>query len=283
MNTSQSPSEKLNINKGKIGTSVVHVILLALLFINWFTYPDPPPGQDGITILEGVDKLVILDQLDNENSSAIEIKEEKLINTKENSNSKTGSKKTNQKNLKEDPSSKEEPLNNSKETDKTLKGNAEPNTSENPKIEPLKIPEDQLNLEDQQKADQQKKLFEDLLNANNNSEGNNSNPSGNTDGVPDEAVLNYLGKSNGTVSGGLSGRNGKGPSFKPSKQESGKVTIKICADESGKVTSAKRTQQGTTISLSSPNIELARKAALKWNFKKGERGCGFLTFKIKLQ
>jgi len=294
MKTPLSSSEKENVSKGRIGSSVIHIILIGLLFISWFTYPDPPPGQDGVTILEGIDQLVILDQANNENqepSKKVEInssqEQKEILESKpkqEPNNAKV-------KALKEDPNSKELSIKNSKNKDKPKKSIVNTKAPEKENVKPLETAEEknqkdreaQQAIDNQKEADDKKKLFEDLLKKDKDSNGNSLEANNATDGIPNESILDNLTGSNGTVSGGLSGRDGEGPSFKPTKQERGKVSIKICADESGKVISAAITQKGTSISLSSPNVELARKAALKWKFKKGESGCGFLTFIIKLQ
>ena len=284
-----SPSEKQNITKGRIGSSIFHVILLALLFINWFTYPDPPLGQTGVTVLEGIDQLVIINPAigneQPESSKPKEVQPEEEVKPIKKPIKKTSKPKTQK--LKVDPNSKELPLSNSNKTKKGVantKVDAEiAEAKKEAEAEKLRLEEEKAKKEeDERKAAEKQKRFEDLLNNGNGKTENDSKlPAGKIDGEVDGSALGNLDK--GKISGNLSGRGGDGPSFKPAQQEKGKVAIKICVDESGQVISAKRTQRGTSISLSSPNVELARKAALKWKFKAGESACGVLTFNIKLK
>ncbi len=48
-------NERENTNKrvGQITSIVVHLLLLILAFLPLMTYPDPPPGQEGILISLG--------------------------------------------------------------------------------------------------------------------------------------------------------------------------------------------------------------------------------------
>ena len=290
MNTPLSPSEKQNISKGRIGSSVIHIILLGLLFINWFTYPDPPPGQDGVTVLEGLDQLVIINPPnENEASKPTESEEVKPVKKVKKTPKKKSKKKTSKpktQKLRVDPNSNELPLPNSNKTKKGVANAIEDAEKEKARkdaeAEELRLAEERKKEEDAKKAADKQKSFEDLLNnGKGKTEGDNIALPGKKDGEIDGSMLGDLGK--GKVSGNLSGRGGDGPSFKPAKQEKGRITIKICVDDSGKVTSAERTQKNNTISFDSPNVELARKSALKWKFKAGQRACGFLTFNLKLK
>ncbi|MDG2418035.1 MAG: hypothetical protein P8M17_03505 [Saprospiraceae bacterium] len=48
-----SPAEERNQKAGKITSTIFHIIIIALLFLPFFTYPDPPPGQEGVLVSLG--------------------------------------------------------------------------------------------------------------------------------------------------------------------------------------------------------------------------------------
>ena len=48
------PIEEKNKKRGKTTSYVLHGILLILLFIPFFTFPDPPPGMEGVLVNLGL-------------------------------------------------------------------------------------------------------------------------------------------------------------------------------------------------------------------------------------
>ncbi|MFM2392064.1 MAG: hypothetical protein RLZZ546_41, partial [Bacteroidota bacterium] len=64
----------------------------------------------------------------------------------------------------------------------------------------------------------------------------------------------------------------------------GKINVKVCVDQNGKVTLAKFTQKGST-SNDAYLISIAEKAAFKYQFEKGNEvsQCGSILFTFKLQ
>ncbi len=88
----------------------------------------------------------------------------------------------------------------------------------------------------------------------------------------------------GKIGGGLSSRNGFGPSILDKSQETGRVVVKICVDNNGKVLSSKYTLTGST-SSNSQLKQLAEANARKWEFEKGslEVQCGTITYDFKVK
>jgi outer membrane biosynthesis protein TonB len=123
--------------------------------------------------------------------------------------------------------------------------------------------------------------------------GNGSGNSGNAgnggrpDGSPDSKRLEGEGSGNGTgrsIGGGLGSRAVQGNSpVSKNYNESGSVTVKVCVDESGRVTSATAQNVGTNTS-STVLRGLAEANARSYRFAAGEGStCGTIlyTFKVK--
>lgn len=100
-----------------------------------------------------------------------------------------------------------------------------------------------------------------------------------------EGALGTISKGNGIVGGGLAGRTViEVPAVSENSQKIGKVVVRVCVDRSGKVTSSKYTQQGST-TLDAQLIRLAEKGASKYLFSKAdvESQCGSITFDFKVR
>jgi len=135
-----------------------------------------------------------------------------------------------------------------------------------------------------------KNKFKDVFNGGGGTSGSSQGTSGTPgnagveDGDPDATVLSGEGSGNGDVSGfGGRGYTPAGP-VSGNFQEMGTVSLKVCVDANGKVTSAKQTLKGTT----TPNqrlIKLAIKNAKKYKFSKSdiENQCGKIIYRFKLQ
>ena len=48
--------------RGRLISAVVHLIFLILLLIPFLNYPDPPPGQEGITVNLGLPEFDEIEQ-----------------------------------------------------------------------------------------------------------------------------------------------------------------------------------------------------------------------------
>lgn len=319
-----SPAEEKFKNVGKIVSTVIHIIVVILLFLNIFTYPDPPPGQEGVLVSLGQPEVGMNDTPADaaaEPETAEEVAEEPIEETitepveeeveeeepepvveePKVEPKKEDTKAANDKKIKEDKASKERALQREKEKKKReeaakeakKKADAEARAKKEA-ARKAKLAEEARKKAAKEKADAEaaeakrradaKKKAEGMFNTGGSGSGTGSGGStgnqGQTDGDPDGTALEGLGE--GTVGGKLRGRGGKGPSFDPAAQVSGKVTIKVCVDGSGRVISAERRQFNTTITNSTV-LRQAEKAAMKWKFKAGDEACGTVTYVIKFK
>ena len=266
-----SKEELKNKNLGKITTTVVHLILVALLFLNFFTYPDPPPGQDGIEILTS--PLAVVSSPENEESGEDEISEEKEVvvpkKVEPEVKPKKQTPKTIDKNVKVDKSSKEIALAKKIKEQKEAEEKAQA-------LEEARIQAEKDRIEKANAAkDKNKDLFD---------KSKNGKPGGDGDEgeEPNSGILENLGDGM-SLGGGLGNRGVRiAPTFDPVEQVKGKVTIDVCVDESGQVYKAKSTIKNTSITNQAV-IKQAEKYAKKWKFEKGKRACGTITYILKLK
>lgn len=131
--------------------------------------------------------------------------------------------------------------------------------------------------------DAKKKQFSDLLN-----KGKGTTPTssgGDENGKPNNGSLDGMSKGSGRVGGGL---NGRGVLYEPTitdnTQKVGKVSLIICVNTNGIVSSVDFTQKGST--TSDPYlIDLAKKNATKYKFTKSdiESQCGTIMIDFKVQ
>lgn len=123
--------------------------------------------------------------------------------------------------------------------------------------------------------------------------GNGSGNSGNAgnggrpDGSPDSKRLEGEGSGNGTgrsIGGGLGSRAVQGSSpVSKNYNESGNVTVKVCVDENGKVTSAVAQNLGTNTS-STTLRGLAEANARSFRFAAGDGStCGTILYQFKVK
>lgn len=117
--------------------------------------------------------------------------------------------------------------------------------------------------------------------------GNTSNPGtqGDPSGSPNAKALEGISKGSGRVGDGLGNRSVLfEPQFSDKSQKTGRVVIKVCVDESGKVSSARFTQKGSTTS-DAELVNIATKNAQKYLFSKSEipSQCGTITVDFKLK
>ncbi|MFK7775857.1 MAG: hypothetical protein AB8F94_27285 [Saprospiraceae bacterium] len=317
-----SPAEERNQKAGKITSTIFHIVIIALLFLPFFTYPDPPPGQEGVLVSLGQPEVGMNDTPADaaaEPEVAEEVAEEPVEETvtepveeeveeeqpvveePKEEPKKEDTKAADAAKIKADKASKELALQRDKEKKKREKAASEAKKKADAEARVKKEAARKAKLADEarkkaakEKADREaaeakraadaKKKASGLFNTGGNGSGtgNGGSPGnqGQTDGDPNGTALDGLGV--GTVGGNLRGRGGKGPSFDPAAQVSGRITIKVCVDGSGRVKSAKRTLSNTTITNSTV-LRQAEKAALKWRFKAGDEACGTVTYVIKLK
>jgi len=147
---------------------------------------------------------------------------------------------------------------------------------------------DQKRIEDQKKAEEakfekQKSEFGSLFKGDSQKDG--SGQRGDEFGEADEGALDALSQGKGAVGEGLGGRSVLfEPEINDSSQKEGRVVVKICVDQSGKVTSAKYTQKGSS-TTDLQLIKKAEKAAMEYVFSESTtaKQCGELAVDFKLK
>lgn len=84
----------------------------------------------------------------------------------------------------------------------------------------------------------------------------------------------------------LKGRGGRGPSFDPTSQVEGKISIKVCVDKNGIVIKSKTAYAPDKSTINDPKIiKQSIETANKWKFKPSaeEIACGTITYVIKIK
>jgi len=314
-----SPTEERNQKVGRVISFIVHVLLILLAFyhFDFMKYQDPPPGQEGVLVSLGEPELGMNDKkadIGGEPETAEIVEEvpveetveevveeveevEEVAKVEPTKETKKEESKPDPKKVKEDAASKERALQKKRDEAKKKKEAAEAaaeaakkraaaqkkKQAEEARKKAAKEKADREAAEAKRRADAAKKasgLFGNNDDGAGSGSGGNEGNQGQTDGDPSGTALDGLGV--GNVGGNLRGRGGTGPKFTPKAQVSGKVTVKVCVDGSGNVTSAKRTIGGTTITNETV-IKQAVQYAKRWKFKTGEPACGTVTYVIKLK
>ncbi len=139
-----------------------------------------------------------------------------------------------------------------------------------------------------QKAEQKEKKvdaksqFSKLFKSRGTKKSSSNGAQGDPLGYGDNDVLEGITRGKGRAGDGLQSR---GMIFEPliedTSQKSGRVVVKICVNENGKVTSAKYTQRGST-TTDSELILIAERNALKYRFSVSNRKeqCGSITIEF---
>ncbi len=288
--------EEENRKKGLITSIIVHIILLILIVLPLLTFPDPPPGQAGILISFGEPNV---GQGEEEPAPAkqpeevVEVDEpeppqEEIVEREVAEKPKEKPKKKDSKKVNTDDNSKELALKKKREAEKKASDAAEKKRKAD--VAEAKRKADATAKKKAEK-DKIKNEIGDLFSddgkgKNSGSQGTSGKPgnAGNPDGDPNAKRLEGLGKGSGDVSG-FGNRGFKRPSaIKSSVQEAGTVSLEICVDDNGRVTSAKPKLSGST--TQNPQLQkLAIANAKKYRFDKSgvDKQCGTIVYKFTLQ
>jgi outer membrane biosynthesis protein TonB len=134
---------------------------------------------------------------------------------------------------------------------------------------------------------QSKSRFSDLFKSG-GSKGESDNPdkkAGSITGEPNAAALDKISTGKGEASNGLGGRKIiYEPIITDNSQKTGRVVIRVCVDKSGKVVNAKFTQKGST-TTDSYLVDLAIRSAKKYKFTQSEipEQCGDISIDFRLK
>ena len=308
-------------NYGRTAATIFAILFVVLLFWKFFTYPDPPPGQDGTLVSFGEPNIGQGNERAADTAPPIETAEpepepEPVEEVEPESEPEEVEPKVEPKKEKAEPdnkkvleaeASKERVLKEKKRREEKKKREEE--AAEESKKKAERDKKRKAEREAKRKADEAKRKAEeeakrkaaaeaarkakeeadknkmgDLFGGSGSGQGNTGTPGnqGSQDGDPNSNNLEGLGT--GRVGGGLSNRGGKGPKLSDRSQKNGKVIVKVCVDSKGKVISASPTQNGSSIWDAALNRKI-KANAMKWTFANGEldKQCGTITYTFKLQ
>ena len=303
METMVSHQEQKNKRRGMTTSIIIHILLIVLALLPFLTFPDPPPGQEGILVNLGLPDMgegddnagpaVPVEEVESqpeevveevsepeesqpEEVSAPEPVEKEVVKTEDPNELALKRKKEEERKRQEDADRKkrEEELKKQREAEAKRKAAEEAEAKRKAEEARKKAEADKL-------KDQIGGLFGDGGGkGNTGTAGNQGDPNGD----PDASRLEGISTGSGRVGGGL-GSRGVAKTHTPTdnSQKQGTVVVKVCVDRSGNVTSATFTQAGsTTNDAQLKNIAVS--SAKKWRFNPGsvDKQCGTITYNFKL-
>lgn len=308
-----SQQEQANKRKGRTVSIVVHIGILLLALLPILTFPDPPPGQEGIlvnlglpdegqgeenapeadapeaveeesepveeeVIEEEVEEVEEVEEAEPEVKKPEPVEEKKVVETED---PEALALKKKREKEKEEAKKKEEAR---KKAEAKKKAEAEKKRKEEEARKKAAA--------EKAKREAEAKALKDKLSGafgggdgdgkgNTGTSGNQGDPNGD----PNSKNLEGISTGSGTVGGGLGSRGVlNSPRVSENSQKSGKVVLKVCVDGTGKVVSAEYTQRGSTTSDSQLKAAAIRNAK-KWRFNKGaiDKQCGTITYNFKVR
>lgn len=288
-----SQQEQRNKRYGMITSVVMHTLILIIGILPFFTYPDPPPGQEGILV-----NLGLPDQgQGDENAAPAESSQEREAETEPEIEPEPVKEKPVEKPQKTEPTPQKEVIKTEDPDaialrEQKKRTQAEQDRKQREEDARKKADADAKKKdadEEARKKAEADKFKEGLgLGGLGKGKGNTGKPGnqGDPNGDPNAKNLEGVSSGKGNVGGGLDARGilARGPGVTDNSQSVGNAVIRVCIDRDGKVTSAEFTQKGSSISdggLKNKAIADAR----QWKFGKGnvDTQCGTVTYRFQVQ
>ena len=302
-----SPEEEKNKKRGWVTSVIIHIGIVILLLIPFFTYQDPPPGQDGILVNLGLPDIGEGEENAAASSTQPEVSEPEPVVENEPepvveeptppdpTPEPVKEQVTPQKEVitAEDP----EQIALKKKREEEAKKKAEAAEAERKRKAAEEAERKRKAEEARKKAEEEAKkkaesdkfknqigdLFGDGGGKGNTGKQGNQ---GAENGDPNAQNLEGISTGTGTVKG-FGGRGYKAPSPpQNTSQKSGTVVIKICVDKSGKVdpSSASFTLGGSS-TQDATLVRIAKSHAVKYRFDSAgvDKQCGTITYVFKLK
>jgi len=250
---------------GLILSLILHSLLLGFIVL-WpsFRYDTPKPGKEGILIVFGD----VLESLgDDEKKSVSKKSDSESKEEKKNDNSTKSSKSTKEVKQKKD---KIKEIKFEKNLDENNDNLVLSSDAEKKELKKEIVPEKSIS----QAKNEFGKLFTSR-GTKNSKKGVQGDPLGSRDAK----ILEGISRGKGEVGEGLDSRGILyEPNFDDSSQKSGRVVVKVCINNMGKVISSKFTQRGSS-TTDLELITIAEKNAKKYRFTPSnkERQCGTIT------
>jgi outer membrane biosynthesis protein TonB len=287
-----SQQEQRNKRYGMISSVVMHSVIIMLALLPFFTYPDPPPGQEGILV-----NLGLPDQgQGEENAPPAESTKEREVQPE--TKPEPVKEKPVEKPQKTEPAPQKEIIKTEDPDAIALREQKKREQAEKDRQQREEDARQRAETEAKRKAAEEearKKAEADKLKGeigglfgggkgkgNTGTSGNQGDPNGD----PNSKNLEGVSTGKGNVGGGLDARGilARGPGVTDNSQSVGNAVIRVCIDRDGKVITAEFTQKGSSIS----DGGLKNKAiadAKQWKFGKGDvdSQCGTITYSFKVQ
>jgi outer membrane biosynthesis protein TonB len=288
-----SREEPKNRQRSFIISVSIHVVLLFLLFASFLTFPDPPPGQEGILVNLGLPDQGQGDENASAGSPEIaepepEPKQEEAAPPKSEPASKPEPVKEKEVRVTEDPEAVALKRKQEQEKKAQAEADAKRKAEADAKVKAEADAKRKAAEEDARKKAEADKLKGEMggLFGGGKGKGNTGTPGnqGDPNGDPNADKLTGVSTGVGKVGGGLGGRKvTDAPKIKDDSQDRGTVVLRVCVDAAGNVTSAAYTQAGST-ATSAKLKDLAVSNAKRWKFGPGEDGqCGTITYNFTVQ
>ncbi len=304
METTLTQQEEKHKKKAMTISIIVHISLIILALIPILTFPDPPPGQEGILVNLGLpDEGEGSENAGPATPAQPEVQEpveEEVIEEPEPTPAppKTAPEPApKQKDVvkTEDPSEvalrkqkqKEEAERRQKEREETERKRKEQEAAEK-KRKAEEAERQRKAAEEARKKAEADKLKDQIggLFGDGKGKGNTGKPGnqGDPNGDPDAKKLEGISTGSGMVGGGLGNRGGGGPKITDNSQKEGTVVVRVCVDRNGRVTSAEFTQKGSSTGDATLK-RLAVNNAKQWKFSGGsvDKQCGTITYRFKVR
>jgi TonB family protein len=286
-----SQAEERNKKRGMYTSIAVHIGLLLLALLPLLTFPDPPPGQEGILVNLGLPDMGEGD--DNAGPAEPTAPVEEVEPTPEPEATPPPVPET----KKPEPVPQKEVIKTEDPDAVALRKERERQEAERKRQEQIeeqrrreeearKRAEAEADAKRQAEADALKKELGGLF-GDGGGKGNTGKPGnqGDPGGDPDASKLEGISTGSGSVGGGLGSRGvASAPKITDNSQQQGTVVVKVCVNSSGDVISAEFTQLGSTISDSRLK-NLAVSNAQRWKFSPGsvDKQCGTITYRFRVQ
>lgn len=291
--------EEENKRVGLLFSIAVHLLLLLIALLPFFTYHNPPK-ESGILVAFGTEisgnnsePESTISPIMEEEAESEKASETKPINPVREA-PKSSKKPSNKAPIASNTTQEESPILVSKKPKEVLQETADINKeAENNaqkaideakrKAEAEKKRAEAEALRKRKEAEANKKSYGNLFSSGKGNQSS-SGDAGATDGG-DSNILDQLSKGNGKIGGGLATRDLLyEPEVNDASQKTGKVVISVCVNPDGKVIEAEFTQKGSTTT----DRHLVNKAiagARKYKFSKSERAmqCGTISFDFKVR
>ncbi len=286
-------AEKRHKKRGMYTSIAVHIGLLLLALLPLLTFPDPPPGQEGILVNLGLPDV----GQGNDNAGPAEVT--KPVEQPQPAEPEVSEPEPEpvEEIKKPDPAPQKEVVKTEDPAAVALRKKKQQEEAERKRQEELaeqkrkaeearKKAEAEAQAKKEAEADALKKQLGGLF-GDGKGKGDTGKPGnqGDPNGDPDASKLEGISTGSGSVGGGLGNRGvASAPKITDNSQQQGTVVLKICVNSAGSVTSAEFTQRGSTISDSRLK-NLAISNAKRWKFSPGtvDKQCGTITYRFRVQ